>query len=184
MFHNYKTSVLGPLCCPCPGNGTAGLEILEDLPDVDSVIVPYGGGGLSCGIALAIKQQKPNVKVFACEVATAAPVKASFEAGRLRSTRGKAYRTLAALQDTAASVGARRQRSQGDRYTLQTFLLAHQQHTHTHSRSACAVLYMAKSRDAMTNRQKWLYSASLPNESIIWWCFAVSVDEATLELVS
>ena len=125
MFHNYKTSVLGPLCCPCPGNGTAGLEILEDLPDVDSVIVPYGGGGLSCGIALAIKQQKPNVKVFACEVATAAPVKASFEAGRLRSTRGKAYRTLAALQDTAASVGARRQHRQRDRYTLQTSALAH-----------------------------------------------------------
>ncbi|XP_076459855.1 L-threonine ammonia-lyase-like [Babylonia areolata] len=65
------------------GNGTVGLEILEDLPDVDAVIVPYGGGGLSCGIALAIKRQKPNVKVFACEVATAAPVKASFEAGKL-----------------------------------------------------------------------------------------------------
>ena len=65
------------------GNGIVGLEILEDLPDVDAVIVPYGGGGLSCGIAMAIKQQKPNVKVFACEVDTAAPVKASFAAGNL-----------------------------------------------------------------------------------------------------
>ncbi|KAK7111171.1 L-threonine ammonia-lyase-like isoform X1 [Littorina saxatilis] len=64
------------------GNGTAGLEILDDLPDVDTVIVPYGGGGLSCGIALAIKLQKPKVKVFACEVETAAPVKASFDAGK------------------------------------------------------------------------------------------------------
>ncbi|KAL8564998.1 hypothetical protein ACOMHN_003374 [Nucella lapillus] len=64
------------------GNGTIGLEILEDLPDLDAVIVPYGGGGLSCGIALAIKQQKPGVKVFACEVATAAPVKAAFQAGK------------------------------------------------------------------------------------------------------
>ena len=79
---------------PGAGNGTAGLEILEDLPDVDSVIVPYGGGGLSCGIALAIKQQKPNVKVFACEVATAAPVKASFEAGSVRNTYDNNNNTL------------------------------------------------------------------------------------------
>ncbi len=63
------------------GNGTIGLEILEDLPDVDVVIAPYGGGGLSCGIASAIKASKPQVKVYAAEVETAAPLAASLAAG-------------------------------------------------------------------------------------------------------
>jgi threonine dehydratase len=62
------------------GNGTAGLEILEDLPDVDVVIVPYGGGGLSCGIASALRGMKSKAKVFAAEVETAAPLSASFKA--------------------------------------------------------------------------------------------------------
>src|SRR5918912_426380 len=48
------------------GNGTIGLEILEDLPDVDAVLIPYGGGGLSCGIASALRALKPTVKIFAC----------------------------------------------------------------------------------------------------------------------
>lgn len=61
------------------GNGTIGLEILEDLPDVDAILVPYGGGGLSCGIASAVKSLKPDTKVFACEVDTAAPFAASLE---------------------------------------------------------------------------------------------------------
>ena len=64
------------------GNGTIGLEILEDLPDVDAVVVPFGGGGLSCGIAIALKALKPGVQVYACEVETAAPLAASLEAGR------------------------------------------------------------------------------------------------------
>lgn len=63
------------------GNGTIGLEILEDLPDVDTVIIPYGGGGLSCGIASAIKALKPATRVYACEVETAAPLAASLAAG-------------------------------------------------------------------------------------------------------
>jgi len=63
------------------GNGTIGLEILEDLPEVDAVIVPYGGGGLSCGIASAIKASSPQVKIYAAEVATAAPLAASLVAG-------------------------------------------------------------------------------------------------------
>jgi threonine dehydratase len=63
------------------GNGTIGLEILDDLPDVDAVVVPYGGGGLSCGIASAIRARQPGVKVFAAEVETAAPFAASLEAG-------------------------------------------------------------------------------------------------------
>ena len=64
------------------GNGTIGLEILEDLPDVDRVIVPYGGGGLSCGIASAIRALQPSSSVYASEVETAAPLDASLAAGR------------------------------------------------------------------------------------------------------
>ncbi len=63
------------------GNGTIGLEILEDLPDVDTVLVPYGGGGLSCGIASVMKEKRPRTQVFACEVETAAPFAASLERG-------------------------------------------------------------------------------------------------------
>lgn len=64
------------------GNGTIGLEILEDLPDVDAVIIPYGGGGLSCGIAAALRGLKSGTRVFACEVETAAPLAASLAAGK------------------------------------------------------------------------------------------------------
>ena len=64
------------------GNGTIGLEILDDLPDVDTILIPYGGGGLSCGIASAVKTLKPNTKIFACEVDTAAPFAASLEQNR------------------------------------------------------------------------------------------------------
>ena len=63
------------------GNGTIGLEILEDLPDVDAVAIPYGGGGLSCGIASALRALKPDTRVFAVEVETAAPLAASLWAG-------------------------------------------------------------------------------------------------------
>jgi threonine dehydratase len=64
------------------GNGTVGLEILEDLPGVDAVVVPYGGGGLTCGIASALRELAPECKVFAAEVATGAPLAPSLEAGR------------------------------------------------------------------------------------------------------
>lgn len=63
------------------GNGTIGLEILEDLPDVDAVAIPYGGGGLSCGIASALRALKPATRAYAVEVATAAPLAASLRAG-------------------------------------------------------------------------------------------------------
>lgn len=59
------------------GNATLALEIFEDLPDVEAILVPYGGGGLSCGIAAAMRQIAPQVKVFACEVETGAPLAAS-----------------------------------------------------------------------------------------------------------
>lgn len=64
------------------GNGVAGLEILEDLPEVDAVVVPWGGGGLCCGIAAAIKALRPGCKVFACEVESGAPLAPSLAAGR------------------------------------------------------------------------------------------------------
>jgi threonine dehydratase len=64
------------------GNGTIGLEILEDLPDVDAVVIPYGGGGLSSGIAAAVRALRPQAKVYACEVETAAPFQAALQAGR------------------------------------------------------------------------------------------------------
>ena len=64
------------------GNGTIGLEILEKLPEVDAVIIPYGGGGLSSGIASAIRALKPATRLYAVEVETAAPLAASLQAGR------------------------------------------------------------------------------------------------------
>jgi threonine dehydratase len=63
------------------GNGVIGLEILEDLPDVDTVLIPWGGGGLACGIASAVRAKKPTCKLYAAEVATAAPLSASLAAG-------------------------------------------------------------------------------------------------------
>lgn len=63
------------------GNGTIGQEILQDLPDVNAVLVPFGGGGLSCGIATAIRTVRPEVRVYGCEVDTAAPLAAAFAAG-------------------------------------------------------------------------------------------------------
>jgi len=63
------------------GNGTIGLEIVEDLPDVDAVLVPYGGGGLSSGIACALRALRPRARVFAAEVETAAPLAPSLAAG-------------------------------------------------------------------------------------------------------
>lgn len=63
-------------------NATIGLEIVEDLPDVDVVLVPWGGGGLSTGIASALRAVKPSCKVFAVEVEGAAPLAASLAAGK------------------------------------------------------------------------------------------------------
>ena len=64
------------------GNGTIALEILEDLPDVDAIVVPYGGGGLSCGIATAVRALKPDTKVYAAEVETSAAFAAALAAGK------------------------------------------------------------------------------------------------------
>jgi threonine dehydratase len=64
------------------GNGTIGLEVLEDLPDVDAVVIPWGGGGLTCGIAAALRATRPGCRIYAAEVGTAAPLSASLAAGR------------------------------------------------------------------------------------------------------
>lgn len=67
------------------GNGTISLELLEDLPSLDAVVIPWGGGGLSCGIAAVLRQLAPRVKIFAAEVETAAPLAASLAAGEPRT---------------------------------------------------------------------------------------------------
>jgi threonine dehydratase len=64
------------------GNGVAGLEILEDLPDVDAILVPWGGGGLACGIASAVKALRPQTRVYAVEIDTGAPLAPALAAGR------------------------------------------------------------------------------------------------------
>lgn len=63
------------------GNGTIALEILEDLPAVETVIVPYGGGGLISGIGAAMRALHPSCRVLAAEVSTAAPLRAALDAG-------------------------------------------------------------------------------------------------------
>ncbi len=63
------------------GNGTVALEIAEDLPDVDAVIAPIGGGGLLAGIGAAMRELRPETKIYAAEPATAAPLAQSFARG-------------------------------------------------------------------------------------------------------
>jgi threonine dehydratase len=63
------------------GNGTIGLEVLEDLPDVDAIVVPFGGGGLVSGIASAVRALRPKTKIFAAEASTSAPLAASLAKG-------------------------------------------------------------------------------------------------------
>jgi threonine dehydratase len=64
------------------GNATTAVEILEDLPGVDAIVAPVGGGGLLGGIAAAARELKPDVNVFGAEPETAAPLHASLAAGR------------------------------------------------------------------------------------------------------
>jgi threonine dehydratase len=63
------------------GNGTIGLEILEDLPEADAVLVPFGGGGLSVGIASAVKALRPETQMLAVEPDTGAPLASSLATG-------------------------------------------------------------------------------------------------------
>jgi threonine dehydratase len=63
------------------GDATIGLEILEQWPDVEAILVPFGGGGLASGIACAIRALRPDVKIIACELASAHPLRSAFDAG-------------------------------------------------------------------------------------------------------
>jgi threonine dehydratase len=71
------------------GNGTIAMELLEDLPDLDAVVIPWGGGGLSCGIASVLRERAPRVKVYAAEIETGAPLAASWEASEPRTVEYK-----------------------------------------------------------------------------------------------
>lgn len=64
------------------GDATIGLEILEQWPDVEAILVPFGGGGLACGIASAVRARQANIKIIACELTTAHPLTSAFAAGR------------------------------------------------------------------------------------------------------
>ena len=63
------------------GNGVIGLEIVDDLPDVAAVVVPWGGGGLCCGIASALRALRPDCRIYAAEVDSGAPLAPSLAAG-------------------------------------------------------------------------------------------------------
>ena len=65
------------------GQGTIGLEILDECPDVDVIAVPVGGGGLISGISIAVKEQRPEVEIHGVEAASAASMQASIEAGKV-----------------------------------------------------------------------------------------------------
>src|SRR3984885_11452290 len=78
------------------GQGTMGLEILEDLPEVEMVLAPVGGGGMISGVAAAIKLSKPSVKVIGVEPELAADAQASLRAGKIvQFPAGEVSRTLA-----------------------------------------------------------------------------------------
>ena len=67
------------------GNGTIGLEVLEDLPDADAVVIPWGGGGLACGIGAAIRALAPGCRIYAAEAESGAPLAAGLAAGKPRT---------------------------------------------------------------------------------------------------
>lgn len=85
---------LHPVCEPdgMIGNGTIALELIEDRPELDTVVVPFGGGGLICGIAAAMRRLKPGVRIVACELDAAAPLRAALDAGQpVRVARGATF---------------------------------------------------------------------------------------------
>ncbi len=63
------------------GDATIGLEILAQSPDIEAILIPFGGGGLACGIACAVRALKPHVRIIACELTSAHPLKAALDAG-------------------------------------------------------------------------------------------------------
>jgi threonine dehydratase len=83
QFEGMDGLFIHPFAAPevMAGNGTIALEILEDLPDVEAILVAYGGGGLSGGIGSALRALKPTVRLIACEVETGAPLGPSLAKG-------------------------------------------------------------------------------------------------------
>ncbi len=73
------------------GNATIGREIIRELPDVEAIFVPLGGGGLACGIACAIRERAPHVRIIVCELDTAHPAKAAFAAGHPVRTPAESF---------------------------------------------------------------------------------------------
>jgi threonine dehydratase len=71
------------------GQGSIGLELLEDLPDLDEIYIPVGGGGLAAGVAIAIKSKKTNVKIIGVESKAFPAMKESIEKGSLQSKKGE-----------------------------------------------------------------------------------------------
>ena len=71
------------------GQGSIGLELLEDLPDLDEIYIPVGGGGLAAGIAIAVKSKKRNVKIIGVESKAFPAMKESIERGSLQSKKGE-----------------------------------------------------------------------------------------------
>jgi len=71
------------------GQGSIGLELLEDLPDLDEIYIPVGGGGLAAGIAIAVKSKKRNVKIIGVESKAFPAMKESIEKGSLQSKKGE-----------------------------------------------------------------------------------------------
>jgi threonine dehydratase len=63
------------------GDATIGVEILTQSPDTEAILIPFGGGGLACGIACAVRALRPQVKIIACELTSAHPLRAAFDAG-------------------------------------------------------------------------------------------------------
>jgi threonine dehydratase len=63
------------------GDATIGVEILAQAPDTEAILIPFGGGGLACGIACAVRAIRPDVKIIACELTSAHPLEAAFRAG-------------------------------------------------------------------------------------------------------
>src|SRR5262249_6850630 len=87
------------------GQGTVGLEILEDMPDVELVLVPVGGGGLASGISTAIKETNPKVKIIGVEPEFAADAQASLRAGKIQSISSESALRTAADGLRSQSVG-------------------------------------------------------------------------------